>query len=74
MNKMSDVPLFTLGDIAEGVQIAGITVTKKRPKEQVGGCNGCTDRESYTHVTEISLRGALFRLCPACATTIKKLL
>jgi hypothetical protein len=63
----------TAADTAAALSIPeGIRISKRLPKESVGGCNGCTDRHLYTHVTEVSLRGALFRLCPACASALKK--
>ena len=51
-----------------------IQVKKELDRDRHGSCNACTpatQAESYSKVTEVELRGLVFRLCPACSKTLK---
>nr|WP_293595615.1 hypothetical protein [Polaromonas sp. 39-63-25] len=51
-----------------------LAVKKGLDKARHGSCNACapsTQTEEYSTVTEVELRGLVFRLCPACANTLK---
>lgn len=51
-----------------------LVVQKDLNKDRHGSCNACTpstQTEEYLTVTEVELRGLVFRLCPSCAKTLK---
>lgn len=60
-----------------GMQIGineSMQVTKGLDRLSRGSCNACTlstQSDDYVTVTEVQLRGLNFRLCPACAKTLK---
>ena len=57
------------------VEIKNLNLNVRRGnKTTEGGCNHCTNRDSYEEVNIIELRSMSLRLCDKCSKMLKKLL
>jgi hypothetical protein len=70
-------PMATAHTAPSGLHVGvneTIQVVKNLGRSHAGSCNACTpatQATGYETVTEVQLRGLNFRLCPACAKTLK---